>query len=113
MLGQEGTGIVKVFLHISPEEQGKRLQERLDDPEKVWKFRREDLDDRARWDEFMNAYEDVIDETSTDWAPWHVVPAERKWVRNVAVAQLLVDLLERLDPKSPPPDPTLRELVVD
>jgi PPK2 family polyphosphate:nucleotide phosphotransferase len=113
LLTDEGTAILKVFLHVSHAEQGKRLQQRLDNPEKAWKFRREDLDDRARWGEFMEAYEDVISETSTDFAPWHVVPADHNWVRNVAIAQLLVDLLERLDPRFPPPDPSLSDLRVD
>jgi PPK2 family polyphosphate:nucleotide phosphotransferase len=103
LLSDEGTTLVKVYLHISREEQGKRLQQRLDDPEKRWKFRPEDLDDRKRWDDFQAAYEDVLHETSSDWAPWHVVPADRKWVRNVAVAELLVATLERMDPKLPTP----------
>ena len=103
LLRDEATVPVKVFLHISPDEQKRRLQERLDDPEKRWKFRPEDLDDRRRWDDFQAAYEEVIRETSTDWAPWHVVPADRKWVRNVAVAELLVATLERMDPQLPNP----------
>jgi PPK2 family polyphosphate:nucleotide phosphotransferase len=103
LLRDEETVPVKVFLHISPDEQRKRLQERLDDPEKRWKFRPEDLDDRRRWDDFQAAYEEIIRETSTDWAPWHVVPADRKWVRNVAVAELLVATLERMDPQLPIP----------
>jgi PPK2 family polyphosphate:nucleotide phosphotransferase len=107
MLVDEGTTIVKVFLHISKEEQRKELQERLEDPTKRWKFRLGDLDDRKRWDEFMAAYEDAIRETSTDWAPWHVVPANHNWVRNLAVAELLVETLERLKPEFPPPDPAL------
>jgi PPK2 family polyphosphate:nucleotide phosphotransferase len=111
LLADEGTVQVKVFLHISSEEQRKRLQERLDDPEKRWKFRPEDLDDRRLWDEFQAAYEEVIRETSTDWAPWHVVPADRKWVRNVAVAELLVDTLERMDPQLP--SPTFEELTIE
>jgi PPK2 family polyphosphate:nucleotide phosphotransferase len=111
LLADEGTVQVKVFLHISSEEQRKRLQERLDDPEKRWKFRPEDLDDRRLWDEFQAAYEEVIRETSTDWAPWHVVPADRKWVRNVAVAELLVDTLERMDPQLP--RPTFEELTIE
>jgi polyphosphate kinase 2 (PPK2 family) len=110
LLSEEGTSIVKVFLHVSKEEQGKRLQERLEDPEKAWKFRRGDLDDRALWDNYTAAYEEVIGETSTDWAPWYVVPADRKWVRNVAVAELLVDVLQRLDPQPPPPEPGLEGL---
>jgi len=107
LLTDEGTTLVKVFLHISRDEQGKRLQERLDDPEKVWKFQRSDLDDRALWADYQQAYDEALTETSTDWAPWHVVPADHKWVRNMAVAQLLVDALEALDPKLPEPDPSL------
>ena len=113
LLVDEGTTVVKVFLHVSREEQGKRLRKRLENPEKAWKFRRSDLDDRARWDEFMSAYEEVIGQTSTEWAPWHVVPADRKWVRNVVVARLLVDALRRIDPQLPPPEPGLSELAVD
>jgi PPK2 family polyphosphate:nucleotide phosphotransferase len=101
MLVDEGTAVVKVFLHVSGEEQGRRLQERLDDPEKRWKFRAGDLDDREHWNQFMTAYEDAIRETSTEWAPWYVVPADHNWVRNLAVAELLVETLERLDPKLP------------
>ena len=112
LLTDEGTALVKVFLHVSRDEQRTRLQERLDDPEKAWKFRLGDLDDRARWQEFMDAYEDVITETSTDWAPWHVVPADHNWVRNLAVAQLLVSALERLDPQLPALDPALAGLKI-
>ena len=77
-----------------------RLQERLDDPEKRWKFRAGDLDDRALWDDFVAAYEDALRETSTEWAPWYVVPADHNWSRNLAVAEILVDALERLDPEA-------------
>ena len=107
MLVDEGTAIVKVFLHVSRDEQRKRLQERIDDPEKRWKLQLSDLDDRKLWDRFTKAYEDVIRETSTDWAPWHVVPADHNWVRNLAVAELLVETLERLDPQLPSADPAL------
>jgi PPK2 family polyphosphate:nucleotide phosphotransferase len=110
LLTDEGTTLVKVFLHISRDEQRKRLQERVDDPEKAWKFQRSDLDDRALWTEYQEAYDDVLRETSTEWAPWHVVPADHKWVRNMAVAQLLIDALEALDPKLPDPDPGLADL---
>lgn len=113
LLVDEGTTVVKVFLHISREEQGRRLRERLENPEKAWKFRRSDLDDRIRWDEFMRAYEDVIGQTSTKWAPWYVVPADHNWVRNVLVARILVDALRRIDPQLPPPEPGLSELVID
>jgi PPK2 family polyphosphate:nucleotide phosphotransferase len=112
LLADEGTTVVKVFLHISREEQRKRLQERLDNPEKRWKFRAGDLADRDRWDDFQQAYEDAIRETSTEQAPWYVVPADHNWVRNLCVAEILVDALERLDPQLPPPDPTVVELEV-
>src|SRR6478609_2268140 len=103
MLGDEGTTVVKVFLHLSRDEQRVRLQERLDDPEKRWKFRAGDLEDRALWDDFAAAYEDVLRETSTEHAPWYVVPADHNWSRNLAVAEILVDALERIDPKLPEP----------
>jgi len=112
MLGDEGTSVVKVCLHVSKDEQRTRLQERLDNPEKRWKFRVGDLDDRARWDDFTAAYEDAIRETSTEYAPWHVVPADRNWVRNLAVAEILVAAFEKLDPKLPPADPALDGLTV-
>jgi PPK2 family polyphosphate:nucleotide phosphotransferase len=113
LLVEEGTTVIKVFLHVSREQQGKRLRERLTNPEKAWKFRRSDLDDRARWDEFMRAYEDVIGETSTEWAPWYVVPGDHNWVRNVVVARIVVDALRRIDPQLPPPEPGLSELQID
>ena len=112
MLVDEGTTVVKVFLHVSKDEQRVRLQERLDDPEKRWKFRAGDLDDRRRWDEFVEAYEDAIRETSTESAPWYVVPADHNWARNLAVAQILVDALERLDPRLPEPDPAVEEMQI-
>jgi PPK2 family polyphosphate:nucleotide phosphotransferase len=101
MLVDEGTAIVKVFLHVSKEEQAARLQERLDDPLKRWKFQAEDLVVNDRYDEFMAAYEETITETSTDWAPWYVVPADRNWVKAYATAALVVAALEALDPKLP------------
>jgi polyphosphate kinase 2 (PPK2 family) len=112
MLADEGTTLVKVFLNVSREEQGKRLQERLENPEKAWKFRREDLENRARFDDYMAAYDEVLSETSTEWAPWYVVPADRNWVRNLAVAELLVASLRAIDPQVPPADPELTGLRV-
>jgi PPK2 family polyphosphate:nucleotide phosphotransferase len=113
MLVDEGTTIVKVFLHISSEEQRARLQERIDDPEKNWKFHRSDLEVRAQWNLYQKRYEEAITETSTDWSPWYVVPADHKWVRDAAVAHLLVDVFERLDPRIPDPEPGLEGLVVE
>jgi PPK2 family polyphosphate:nucleotide phosphotransferase len=112
LLVDEGTAVVKVFLHISADEQRRRLQARLTTPEKNWKFRLSDLADRERWKDFQTAYDDVLTETSTDWAPWYVVPADRKWVRNVAVSQLLVDTLERMDPRYPLPQPGIEQIVI-
>jgi polyphosphate kinase 2 (PPK2 family) len=110
MLGEEGTTVIKVFLHVSPAEQGRRLQERLDNPEKRWKFSRDDLADRRRFAEYEAAYEEAIRETSTEAAPWYVVPADHNWVRNLAVAEILVATLEQLDPKLPAAAPGLDEL---
>jgi PPK2 family polyphosphate:nucleotide phosphotransferase len=104
MLVDEGTTLVKVFLNVSKEEQRERLQERIDDPEKRWKFRQGDLAIRDRFDEIVAAYEDALTRTSTAWAPWYVVPADRNWVKAVAVAALLVDALDRVDPQLPEPE---------
>lgn len=112
LLADEGTTIVKLFLHISAEEQAQRFQERLDDPAKHWKFRKADLDERARWDDYRAAYQDMMERTSTEWAPWYVVPADRNWFRNLVVAQILVDTLEALDLRYPPPEPGLDGLKV-
>lgn len=101
MLSDEGTIILKFFLHISFDEQRERLIDRIDKPDKNWKFNPGDLDERALWDDYMQAYEDVINKTSTNWAPWYVIPADRKWYRNLVISQILVDLLENLDMKYP------------
>jgi PPK2 family polyphosphate:nucleotide phosphotransferase len=113
MLTDEGTTIVKVFLNVSKDEQRKRLQERIEHPEKRWKFNRADLEARRRFDDYIAAYEEAITETSTDWAPWHVVPADRNWVKAVAVAELLVDELERLDPRFPEAEPGIESLAIE
>jgi PPK2 family polyphosphate:nucleotide phosphotransferase len=112
MLIDEGTTVVKVFLHISADEQRARLQSRIDDPTKRWKFKPEDLDTRKQWDVYQAVYEGAITETSTDHAPWWIVPGDRKWVRDIAVASLLLDTFRRLDPQYPPPDPGLDGLSV-
>jgi len=96
LLADEGTLVIKIFLHISKAEQRKRLEKRLANPEKHWKFNPDDMVDRARWDEFQKAYEDVLSKTSTEFAPWYVIPADRKWYRNLAVARLMVDQLQSL-----------------
>ena len=113
MLDDEGTTVIKVYLHISREEQRRRLQARLDDPTKRWKFKREDLEARKQWDAYQSAYEEAITETSTDVAPWWIVPGDRKWVRDVAVATLLLETFRRLDPQFPPADPSLDGVIVE
>ncbi len=108
-LAESGTVIVKCCLHVSREEQRQRLQERLDDPRKNWKFRLGDLEDRARWDDYTEAYQDAMAKTSTPVAPWYVVPADEKRVRNFLVARLLVETLESLDSRYPAMDPAVAE----
>jgi PPK2 family polyphosphate:nucleotide phosphotransferase len=112
MLADEGTTLIKVFLNVSKEEQRIRLQERVDDPKKRWKFRKDDLRVRERFDDYVEAWEDVIEQTSTDWAPWYVVPADHNWVKAVAVAELLVAALERIEPRYPDPEEGVGGLVI-
>ena len=111
LLTDEGTTVVKVFLHESKDAQRERLQDRIDDLEKRWKFRSGDLDDRAQWDEFQTAYEDVIRQTSTDDAPWYVVPADHKWFARLVVAHVLIDALESLNLSYPAVDAKRRRLL--
>jgi PPK2 family polyphosphate:nucleotide phosphotransferase len=99
-----GTRIVKVMTHISSEEQRARLMERLDRPDKYYKYNPGDVDERQHWDAYMAAYEDVLTRCSTDVAPWHVVPADRKWYARLAVQQLLLEALREMDLQWPPPD---------
>ncbi|MFT7303629.1 MAG: PPK2 family polyphosphate:nucleotide phosphotransferase [Akkermansiaceae bacterium] len=101
MLVDEGTTILKIFLNISKDEQKRRLQSRLDRPEKHWKFFPEDLADRARWDDFKEAYEDVFTRTSTKNAPWFIIPADHKWYRDMAVSQIVTHALEGMDLEYP------------
>lgn len=96
MLAEEGTTIIKMFLHISKDEQKKRLESRLANPAKHWKFNPDDLADRARWNEFQKAYEDLFEKTSTEQAPWFIIPGDRKWYRNLVVARIMVDTLRGL-----------------
>ncbi|MCE9621656.1 MAG: polyphosphate kinase 2 family protein [Actinomycetia bacterium] len=112
LLDDEGTKVVKCFLNVSQDEQRKRLQERVDDPEKRWKFRMGDLEDRKLWPEFQEAYTDALAKTSTDKAPWYVVPADRNWVRNLAVAKILLHHLEEMKPQLPPEEEGIDGLVV-
>jgi PPK2 family polyphosphate:nucleotide phosphotransferase len=114
LLAAEGTTILKFFLHIDRDEQRERLQDRVDDPDKRWKFRLGDLDIRARWEDYMAAYEDALERCSTASAPWFVVPANRKWFRNLAVARILRESLEALEPRFPDPtEPIPADLVIE
>jgi len=99
-----GVHIVKVMLHISPEEQKQRLMQRLDRPDKQWKYNPGDVDEREHWPDYMAAYQTVFDRTSTPAAPWHVVPANAKWYARLAVQALVLDALERIDPQWPQAD---------
>jgi PPK2 family polyphosphate:nucleotide phosphotransferase len=101
LLVENGTTILKFMLHISKDEQRERLQERLNNPKKNWKFNAGDLEDRKLWDEYQEAYETMLHRCSTPWAPWHVIPADRKWVRNAAIASIVKATLEEMDPRYP------------
>lgn len=101
LLTDSDTRVVKIFLHISKDEQKRRLQERIDNPDKHWKFDPRDLEARNHWDEYRTAYEEAMSKTSTDEAPWWIVPADRKWYRDLAVARILVDTLAEMKPCYP------------
>ncbi len=104
ILAGNGTRILKFMLHISKAEQGKRLQDRLDEKKSRWKFNPSDLDDRKLWKDYVAAYELMLDRCSTAWAPWHVIPADHKWARNAAIAAIVREALEEMDPQYPKPD---------
>jgi len=101
LLVDTGTTILKFYLHISREEQKERFEARLHDPTKNWKFSKDDLEKRQRWDEYMEAYEEALSRCSTPWAPWHIIPADRKWYRNLLVSRIIVEALEELDMRYP------------
>ena len=113
MLTENGTVILKFMLHISRDEQKRRLLDRLTDETKNWKFRVGDLEDRAKWDDFTKAYEAVLRHTSTKEAPWYIVPADDKAVRNFLVARTIADALEDLDLRYPPADPAVLKIKID
>lgn len=111
MLVESGTLVMKFFLNISRDEQKERLQARIDDPTKRWKYEHGDLEERKLWDSYMDAYESVLQKTSTEWAPWHVIPADKKWYRNYVVSRFLVDALDALEMKWPAPDLSAEKVV--
>lgn len=100
-LAAEGTTVLKFFLHISKEEQKERLQSRLDEQDKHWKFNIGDLAEREKWDDYQAAYEDALEKCSTPAAPWYIIPADYKWYRNYAIAKVIVDAMKEIDPKFP------------
>lgn len=112
MLSDEGTTIRKFFLHISKEEQKARFEARLTEPSKNWKFSLGDLEVREQWDSYMEAYEAVLNRTSSEETPWYVIPADRKWYRNLAISQILVETLESLDMRFPEPEEGLDQVTV-
>ncbi len=112
-LAENGTTILKFYLHIDLDEQKERLQARLDDPAKRWKFNLGDLKERKRWPDYMKAYEDVLSKTSTEYAPWYIVPANRKWFRDLVVSSVLVETLESLKMKYPESEENLAGVVIE
>lgn len=113
LLTESGTRILKLYLHISKDEQKERLQARLDNPDKHWKFSSADLAERARWDDYMEAFEEMLERCSTEAAPWHVIPSNRKWYRNLVVAELVRDTLAEMDPQWPDAEPGLSDIVIE
>ena len=113
LLVEGGITLLKCFLHVSKDEQKERLQARLDDPDKRWKFNHGDLDERKLWDDYQRAYEDALTRCNTAHAPWYIVPADRKWYRNLVVSQILREALEKLNPKFPPSAEGLDGIVVE
>ena len=112
-LHDTGTTLLKFYLHISKKEQKKRFKKRLKYPEKQWKFDLGDLGKRKQWDAYEAAFEAMLNRCTTDWAPWHVIPADQKWYRNLAVMRTIVDRLRQLNPQFPPPDEGLDQLEID
>jgi PPK2 family polyphosphate:nucleotide phosphotransferase len=113
LLSESGTTILKFFLHIDKDEQKERLQARLDDPTKTWKFRLGDLEERKLWGDYMQAFEDALNKTSTEYAPWYVVPANRKWYRDLVISTVLVDTLKGFKMEYPKPEENLDGVVIE
>jgi len=112
ILFEEGTTIIKFFLHISKDEQKERLQERIDIPEKRWKFSSGDLKERTLWDDYQKAYEDVLQKTSTNYAPWYLIPSDRNWYRDYLIGTILLEKLKSLKMKYPTPEEGIEKIKV-
>jgi len=112
LLADEGTTIIKFFLHISKDEQKERLEERLADPKKHWKFSKGDLGERERWDDYQAAFEAALSRTSTEHAPWYIIPADRKWYRNLVISKVVIDTLKGLNMAYPAAEDGLEDVIV-
>ena len=112
MLADEGATILKFYLHIDKDEQKERLQERLDNPKKRWKFNIADLEERKLWSQYMKAYEEMLSKTSTKWAPWYIVPANRNWYRDLVISEIIVETLEGLEMQYPAEQAGLDKVVI-
>jgi PPK2 family polyphosphate:nucleotide phosphotransferase len=113
MLTETGTVILKFYLHISKAEQRERFQARIDDPTKNWKFSFDDLEKRKLWPDYMAAYQEMLNRTTTPWAPWYVIPADQKWYRNLAITRAITNALRELDPQYPAPEGDLTGVKVN
>lgn len=112
MLTLNNTVVLKFFLYISKDEQKRRLESRLQDPTKHWKFSSNDIKERAYWDQYMLAFEDAINQCSTEYAPWYIVPANKKWYRNLVIARTIADTLDAMNPQFPPGEAGLDQIVI-
>jgi polyphosphate kinase 2 (PPK2 family) len=112
MLADEGTSIYKFYLHISNDEQRRRLQSRINNPDKHWKIDPNDFKDREKWGDYLEAYNDVIIKTSTEWAPWYIIPANKKWYRDLLISNILVTELTQLKMKYPSPKADYTGMVI-
>ena len=113
LLAEEGTTILKFYLHIDKDEQKDRLQARLDEPNKNWKFSRGDLEERKLWDKYLEAFEDALEKTSTETAPWYVIPANRKWYRNLVISSIIIEKLKSLNMAFPKSEEDLSGIVIE
>ncbi len=113
MLAEEGTVILKFYLHIDQEEQKQRFLSRIETAHKQWKFSFKDLEERKLWPQYMKAFEDALSKTSTEWAPWYIIPANRKWYRNLVISSIVISTLEGLKMKYPQPEENLDKVVID
>ena len=113
LLTATGTRILKFYLHISKQEQKEQFQERLNVPEKHWKFSKVDLEKRRQWDDYMTAYQDALQRCTTPWAPWYVIPSDSKWYRNLAVMRIIIHTLREMNPSYPPGEAGIMDITIE